>query len=120
MEQTTQTMELIAFCGLFCAECPKYARGKCPGCRENTKASWCKIRTCGLENGIANCSECKSEGIEECKIYNNAIGKVFSILFNSDRHACIRMIKQDGAEAFVNHIGQNHQMTFKRRAKKER
>ena len=37
----TASTEYIAACGVACR---KYLNGKCPGCKQNEKATWCKIR----------------------------------------------------------------------------
>ena len=33
----------IAACGLYCGACRKFLAEKCPGCKPNKKATWCKI-----------------------------------------------------------------------------
>ena len=38
--------DLVAHCGLYCGACKSYLNGKCKGCHENSKAAWCKIRSC--------------------------------------------------------------------------
>jgi len=47
--------ELIAYCGLYCGSCSKFMNDKCPGCRKNKKAAWCKIRTCCSDNNDHTC-----------------------------------------------------------------
>ena len=42
-KQIMQT-QLIAACGLYCANCRTFKKGKCPGCAQKQNASWCKIR----------------------------------------------------------------------------
>ena len=49
---------LVARCGLYCGACRSYLRGKCKGCSQNVKASWCAIRSCCGERNIATCAEC--------------------------------------------------------------
>mgnify|MGYP001174253203 CR=1 FL=1 len=51
---SNQSLELVAYCGLYCGQCTKYLKGKCPGCKENEKASWCKTRSCCIENDFAS------------------------------------------------------------------
>lgn len=46
MKNIESDKELIAACGLYCGACRKYLAEKCPGCRLNEKAAWCKIRSC--------------------------------------------------------------------------
>ena len=107
--------KLIAYCGLYCAACKKYLNGKCPGCQENEKASWCKIRKCNIENNFKSCADCTLIQLEDCKIYNNFIGKVFGFVFNSDRAACINYIKVNGYQAFAKEMTEKKIMTFKRK-----
>ena len=45
-KQIVVDKKLIAKCGLYCGACNSYITGKCPGCNENVKATWCKIRNC--------------------------------------------------------------------------
>lgn len=105
---------LIAACGLYCGACRKYLKGTCPGCRENQKASWCKNRQCCLDKGYATCAECEMD-VKACKIHSNFIGKIFALLFNSDRAACIQFIKENGAEAFAREMTQRGTQTMKRK-----
>lgn len=108
----------ISFCGLYCGNCPKYKKEKCPGCAGNAKASWCKIRSCCIENNYKSCAECSDPGIESCKKFNNPLGTLFGIIFNSDRASGIRMIQNDGCEAFVMEMNKTNRMTIPRRRKK--
>lgn len=89
--------QLVAYCGLFCGACGKYLRGKCPGCHDNTKASWCAVRSCNIERKLSSCAECSEfPDVKQCRKFNNAISKVFGFLFRSDRAACIAQIKSLG------------------------
>ena len=78
MKEMTNNSQQIAACGLYCGACKKFLNGKCPGCKENEKASWCKIH-------------------------------------NSDRAACIRYIRENGENAFVEKMAKDQQMTMKRK-----
>ncbi len=106
---------VIAYCGLYCSECGKFKSGKCPGCQNNAKASWCKIRTCNMEHGYKSCADCQLVGYEKCKEFNHPIGKIFGLLFNSNRHACIQLIKDEGYEHYTLFMDSKKQMTIKRR-----
>jgi hypothetical protein len=101
-KEITRELRLIAACGLYCGACGKFLKDKCPGCKENTKASWCNIRTCCSDKGIDNCSMCDIySNPNDCAKYNNFVARVFGFITGSDRSACIELIKQKGPEAFV-------------------
>lgn len=106
--------ELIAYCGLYCGECRQYKKGKCPGCRKNEKASWCKIRSCCADNNFRSCIECQKEGPENCNYFNNFIAKLIAFFFRSDRAKGIRYIKEFGYEKFAEEMSKNHKMCFKK------
>ena len=105
---------LIAACGLYCGTCAKYKNGKCPGCKENSKASWCKIRSCNMEHGYGNCSQCQVANMNECKKLNNTIGKIFGLIFKTDRLASLQYIKDNSAELYVDRMVAVNQMAIKR------
>lgn len=110
-----QSLELVAYCGLYCGQCTKFLKDKCPGCKENEKASWCKSRSCCLENDYASCADCSSvKELDECKKLNNFISKVFGFIFRSDRLACLNMIREKGYNDFVKYMDGNKQMTIKK------
>ncbi len=105
---------LVAYCGLYCGACNKYQKKKCPGCRENEKATWCKIRVCCQEKQIQTCAECDMN-VKDCKIYSNFMSKIFAILFKSDRNACIQRIKEIGIEEYAEEMNQKGCQTIKRK-----
>ncbi len=114
-KQITNDIKLIAFCGLYCAACPSYLKEKCPGCAENEKASWCKIRSCCLENNYKSCTDCKQySNVMDCKKYNNFISKIIGVIFRSNRAACIDIIKEKGYEGFASYMTGNKMMTIKK------
>lgn len=89
--------DLVAACGLYCGACGSYKKGKCPGCSENTKATWCKIRTCCKETNCKSCADCVHfDYIDKCAKFNNFPSKVISFFTGSDRHACIHRIREIG------------------------
>ena len=114
MKNIESDRRLIAACGLYCGACRKYLAEKCPGCRLNEKAAWCKIRTCILRNGIHSCAEC-SKDVTDCKTYSNLIGKIFAFVFRSDRPACIRYIRDHGEEAFADEMTKRGCQTMKKK-----
>lgn len=91
--------DLVARCGLYCGACKAFLKGKCPGCRENAKATWCKVRACCIDKAIATCADC-SEFVDPrtCGKFNNVIAKLFGLVFRSDRAACIEQIRLLGIE----------------------
>lgn len=106
---------LIAYCGLYCGACFKYLKKKCPGCRENEKATWCKIRTCTLENNLKSCAECKDfTDLHDCKKFNNFMSKIFEFAFRSNRYACIDMIKEVDYESFAKYMAEKKLVTIKK------
>lgn len=108
-------VELISACGLFCAECRRYKKGGCPGCRGNERATWCKIRTCCMNHGYESCADCEMfEDQSECKIFYNFISKFFEFVFRSDRNACIEMIKDKGYRGYAEYMSENGLQTIKR------
>ena len=113
MKEITVDTKMIAACGLYCGACKKYLMGKCPGCHENEKASWCKIRKCCQEKGFRSCAECEMD-VKECKIHNNLIGKFFAFVFRSDRAACIRYIRENGEQAFAEEMTKRGEQTMRR------
>jgi hypothetical protein len=101
-KQITINPYLVAACGLYCGSCGKYLKGRCPGCRENLKASWCKVRSCCIEKGVDNCSTCNEfSNPKECKKYNNPISKIIGYVTNTDRSLCIEQIKEKGIQHFA-------------------
>lgn len=90
----------VAYCGLYCGACGSFKKGKCPGCHENQKASWCQIRSCCKKEKILSCAECKSvSDPNDCRKFNNFVSKIFAVLFRSDRRACIMQIREMGIDA---------------------
>ena len=114
MENITADKSNIAACGLYCGACRKFLSGKCPGCKNNEKASWCKIRQCCISKGYHTCAECERD-VRECKIYSNIISKVFALLFNSDRPACISYIREHGEIAYAEEMSKRKCQTIKRK-----
>ncbi|MFZ2445423.1 MAG: DUF3795 domain-containing protein [Syntrophobacteraceae bacterium] len=107
---------LVASCGLYCGACAAYLKEKCPGCRENEKASWCKVRACCLARGYATCAECGDySDPRACGKYNNFISKLFGLVFNSNRAACIDQLKDLGIEGHAKKMAEMRMRTIRRR-----
>ena len=106
---------LIAACGLYCGACRSFLTDKCPGCKDNIKATWCKIRLCCQENNYQSCSDCNKIEIKNCKKYNTLISKIVGYVLNSDRMACIDRIKEIGYDDFAIEMTKNRSQTIKRK-----
>jgi hypothetical protein len=116
MKAITADSNQVAFCGLYCGACGKYLKDKCPGCSKNEKAGWCKIRICCIENHYATCAECKEfSDVKQCKKFNNFISKIFGLIFNSDRAACISRIKEAGREIYAREMADSKAQSIKRK-----
>jgi hypothetical protein len=114
MKDIVSNKELVAYCGLYCGACGSYLRGRCPGCHDNKKASWCKVRTCCMEHGYSSCAEFK-EFVDprSCRKFNNIISKVVGFVLRSDRSACIMQIKQLGIEGHADTMTRQKKQTIK-------
>lgn len=116
MKEITADKNLVAYCGLYCGACKRYLNEKCPGCRENEKASWCKVRACNIEKRYGNCSECREFGsVSQCGDFDNFISRIFAFIFRSDRKQCIEFIKNNGSDAFARIMAEEKRHSFKRR-----
>jgi hypothetical protein len=105
MKSITADPALVAYCGLYCGACGKYLRDKCPGCHDNTKASWCTVRSCNIERHYSSCAECvEYPDAMDCKKFNNIFAKVFGIIFRSNRAACISQIKTLGVQGHADEM----------------
>ena len=109
------TADLVSACGLFCGACHKYKKGKCPGCRGNEAASWCKIRICIRDKGIADCSGCTDfSDVDQCKKFNTLFARFFSLVFRSDRKAGLERIARIGREAYAGEMDAANQVVLKK------
>lgn len=99
---TTENKAYVASCGLYCGSCRRYTKGKCPGCAENHKATWCTVRLCTQEKGYQTCAECTEfQDVNDCKKFNNFFSKVFAFIFRSDRKASLQRIAEIGVAAYA-------------------
>jgi hypothetical protein len=106
---------LVAYCGLYCGACRRYLQEKCRGCRENKKAAWCKVRSCCLNNQYSSCAECEEfADPNSCKLFNNFMAKAFSLLFRSNRAACIKQIRDVGIQGHAEMMAAHKLQSLKR------
>ena len=115
MQEIPVNADLVASCGLYCGACKSYLKGKCPGCRGNSKATWCKVRSCCEGKQLKSCAECAEFPVPRaCKKFNNFMSRLFGLLFNSDRAACIAQIRQLGHEGHSKAMAEMRTQTIKR------
>jgi hypothetical protein len=115
MKEILADPSLVAHCGLYCGACGAYLKGRCPGCHDNHKATWCKVRTCCTSNRLATCADCTEfPNPSDCKKFNNFVSKLFGLLFRSDRAACIRQIQKIGLEGHADNMAQHQRQTIRR------
>ena len=107
--------DLVAHCGLYCGACRGYLKDKCPGCRDNEKARWCKVRTCCRAKDYATCADCEEYADpHECKKFHNFISRIVGFVLSSDRRACIYRIRDVGAEEFAREMAESERQTIHR------
>lgn len=96
--------EHIAACGLFCSNCPKFKSGKCQGCQIEPGYK-CEVRDCVFEKDITGCWDCDEfkapASFKDCKKINTFMGKIWKLVYKSDRPAALTMIRDQGKEAFI-------------------
>lgn len=116
MKEITANAEMVAYCGLYCGACRSYLKDKCPGCHENSKATWCAVRTCCIDNKYLSCADCKTfDDPNACKKFNNIFSKVIGFVLRSDRHACIEQIKKLGVEGHAVRMASEKRQSIKRK-----
>lgn len=115
MKEICSNPDLVARCGLYCGACGAYRRGRCPGCHEKEKASWCKVRSCCLDHDYTTCADCREfSDPNECKKFNNLIAKFFGLVFRSDRAGCIRQIRETGVSSHADEMTKQKRPSIKR------
>ena len=111
-------VELVAYCGLYCGACGSYLKGRCPGCRENAKATWCKVRTCCQEHAYASCADCVDHPDPAgCGRFNNVISRVIGFVLNSNRRACVLKIRELGPQGYAAFMAAQRRQSLPRRAR---
>jgi len=114
MSNSEANEALVAYCGLYCGACRSRLKGKCKGCHENAKATWCAVRSCCIEKHIKSCAECgEFDDPSRCKKYNNFMSRLFGFVFRSNRAACVAQIKQLGVDGHAKAMAQMNAQTIK-------
>ena len=115
MKEIVIDEEMVAYCGLYCGACRSYLNGKCPGCHENLKATWCTVKSCCRSNKYSTCADCAEfRDTKKCKKMNNFISKVMSVVFRSNRHACIARIRKVGISKYAKEMTAKKKQTLPR------
>ena len=115
MKEIVSDPNLVAHCGLYCGACEAYMKGRCPGCHENAKASWCKVRSCCQEQELTTCADCSEfPDPMACRKYNNFMARIFGFIFRSDRAACIRQIQEIGISSHADTMAAQKRQSIKR------
>ena len=115
MKEIVSNPELVAYCGLYCGACKKYLKEKCPGCHDNKKAGWCKVRICCIDSQYASCADCRQfDDPKDCKTFNNTISRIFALVFRSNRAACIAQIRELGIQGHADNMAENRRQSIKR------
>jgi hypothetical protein len=115
MKEIISDSKLVAYCGLYCGACKRYHQEKCQGCHENEKATWCKVRSCCMNNQFSSCAECKEfSDPNDCKMFNNFISKLFAFIFRSNRAACIQQIRDIGIQGHADKMSELKLQSLKR------
>jgi hypothetical protein len=116
MKDVVMNPSLVAYCGLYCGACRSYRKGRCPGCHDNVKATWCKIRACCNEHRFPSCADCvEHQDPNACRQFNNWIAKLIGLLLNSNRQAGIVRIRAVGIESFAREMAEQKRQSLPRR-----
>ncbi len=114
MREIVSDSKLVAYCGLYCGVCEAYLKEKCPGCHDNEKARWCKVRACCLEAGYSSCADCREFlDPKDCRKFHNFISRIIGFVLRSDRGACIAQIRQKGIESHAMEMAASRRQTIK-------
>ena len=115
MAEKVANADLVAFCGLYCGECGKFKRGRCPGCAKNEKATWCKVRTCNMEHGYSTCADCAEfSDPNDCVKLNNFFARTISFVLRSNRSESLRRISEAGRLGYAEDMVEQGRMSCKR------
>lgn len=115
MKEIVSDPQLVAACGLYCGACKRYLKDSCPGCHENDKATWCRVRTCCQGHAYATCADCTEfADPKDCGKFNNLIARLFGLIFRSDRAACIAQIRALGLQGHADDMTQRQRQSLPR------
>jgi hypothetical protein len=115
MKEIVSDPNLVAYCGLYCGACGSYLKGRCPGCHENVKAKWCKVRSCCIEHKFVTCADCTEfADPRACKDFNNFMSKLFGLVLRSDRAACVEQIRKLGVQGHADEMRKARRQTIRR------
>ena len=115
MREIVSDLGLVAYCGLYCGACKAYLKDRCPGCHDNQKAFWCKVRTCCTDKEYKSCADCTQHpDPNDCRLFNNLISKFFGIVFRSDRAACIEQIHELGLQGHADNMAEHRRQSIRR------
>jgi len=116
MKEVVADSKLVAHCGLYCGACSSCLKGRCPGCHENQKAGWCRVRTCCIEHSFATCADCKEHSDPNaCRAFNNFFSRAIGFFLNSDRKACIEKVRALGPEGYAAFMAEHRLQKLPRR-----
>lgn len=115
MKEIVADPKMVAYCGFYCGACKSFLKDRCNGCHENSKATWCKVRSCCMENSYLSCADCRTfEDPRDCGKFNNPISRIIGFILRSDRSACIRQIKSLGLEGHAGNMALNMRHTIRK------
>jgi hypothetical protein len=115
MKTIASNISLVAYCGLYCGACRSYLKRRCPGCLDNQKASWCKVRACCKEHSYSSCADCRDfSDPQQCKKFNNFISQAIGFVLRSDRAACIAQIKKIGIKGHADTMTRQQKYTIRK------
>jgi hypothetical protein len=115
MREIVSNPTMVAYCGLYCGACRRYLKEGCPGCHDNQKANWCKVRRCCVDNHYTSCADCvQFRDPVACKKFNNIMAKLFALMFKSDRAACIGQIRRMGIQGHADEMTKQKRQSLRK------
>jgi len=115
MKEIVSNPAMVAYCGLYCGACGRYLKGGCPGCHDNQKAKWCKVKRCCTENRYLSCADCSQyQNPMDCRKFNNIMAKLFALVFKSDRAACIGQIRRIGVQGHADEMTRQKRQSLRK------